>query len=51
MMQHLGYPEIHDTVMQAFETVLREGRSLSRDMGGSASTQELGRAVAKLAGT
>lgn len=48
MMQHLGHPEIHDTVMQALETVLRTGGNLTRDMGGNATTQELGQAVAEL---
>lgn len=50
MMQHLGYPEIHDTVMEAFETVLRKGVHLTRDMGGSASTQDLGQAMVDLVG-
>lgn len=45
MLQHLGCPEVHDTIMGAVETVLREGADLTRDMGGSASTQELGQAV------
>jgi len=46
MMQHLGYTQVHDCVMAAVEQVLREGQCLTRDMGGSASTQELGAAVA-----
>jgi len=46
MMQHLGYTQLHDSVMQAVEQVLREGRCLTRDMGGTASTQDLGRAIA-----
>ncbi|WP_319406591.1 tartrate dehydrogenase [uncultured Desulfosarcina sp.] len=45
MMQHLGYPMIHDTVMEAIETILREGGTLTRDMGGQASTRELGQAL------
>ena len=47
MMRHLGYTQVHDCVMQAVEQVLREGRCLTRDMGGSASTQELGAAIAE----
>lgn len=45
MMQHLGYPMIHDTLMEAIEAVLREGGNMTRDMGGNASTCELGQAV------
>ena len=47
MMQHLGYPMVHDTLMGAIETILREGRCLTRDMGGHAGTRELGRALVK----
>ncbi|SBS26135.1 D-malate dehydrogenase [decarboxylating] [Marinomonas spartinae] len=45
MMQHLGYPEIHDTLLNAMESVLRNKNSLTHDMGGTASTQELGAAI------
>ena len=45
MMQHLGYPMVHDTLMEAIETILRDGGSLTRDMGGHAGTRELGRAL------
>lgn len=45
MMQHLGRPEIHDTMMTAIETVIREQKALTRDMGGIASTQQLGQAI------
>jgi len=45
MMQHLGYPKMHDALMEAIETILREGGNLTRDMGGHASTRELGRAI------
>ena len=48
MMQHLGHPEIHDTMMSAIETAIREGQALTRDMGGSASTQQLGQAITDL---
>jgi len=46
MMRHLGYTEVHDCIMAAVEQVLRQGQCLTRDMGGSASTQELGAAIA-----
>lgn len=45
MMQHLGCEAAHDTVMAAIETVLREGKCLTRDMGGSATTLDLTNAV------
>ena len=45
MMQHLGFPMLHDTLIKAIETILREGGNLTRDMGGHASTRELGRAI------
>ncbi len=45
MLQHLGYQEVHDTILTAIETVLRDGQSLTPDMGGNASTQDLGKAV------
>ncbi len=46
MLQHLGQRDAHDTIMAAIETVLREGRQLTRDMGGKANTVELGKAIA-----
>jgi len=49
MMRHLGFDEIHDAVLSAIENVLAEGRRLTRDMGGTASTGDLGRAVAQAA--
>ncbi|WP_417618252.1 tartrate dehydrogenase [Oceanisphaera sp.] len=48
MMQHLGHPEMHDTIMTAVETAIREGHALTRDMGGTASTQVLGQAITDL---
>jgi tartrate dehydrogenase/decarboxylase/D-malate dehydrogenase len=48
MMQHLGYPMMHDTLMEAIETVLRDGKNLTRDMGGNAGTHELGQALVEV---
>ena len=45
MLDHLGHPEAGAAVVQAIETVLREGPH-TRDIGGAASTQEMGRAIA-----
>ncbi len=47
MLQHLGHAPVHDTIMTAIERVLAEGRCLTRDMGGTASTQELGQLIAR----
>jgi len=46
MMQHLGMDAIHDSLMDAIETVMQDKMSLTRDMGGTASTEVLGRAIA-----
>jgi tartrate dehydrogenase/decarboxylase/D-malate dehydrogenase len=46
MLEHLGHADASGAVVAAIETVLREGPR-TRDMGGSASTEELGRAVAE----
>jgi tartrate dehydrogenase/decarboxylase/D-malate dehydrogenase len=45
MLDHLGEPEAAAAVMRAMENVLREGPK-TRDLGGNASTQETGAAVA-----
>ena len=45
MLEHLGHKNAADVVMRAIETVLKEG-PLTPDIGGKASTQELGKAIA-----
>jgi tartrate dehydrogenase/decarboxylase/D-malate dehydrogenase len=45
MLQHLGYDAAHATIMSAIEQVLREGKVLTRDMGGLAGTVELANAI------
>lgn len=45
MLEHLGHSEAAAAVMAAIETVLKEGPR-TPDMGGHASTQEVGKAVA-----
>src|SRR5690606_32010269 len=47
MLEFLGYPEAAADVMKAIETVLAEGPR-TPDMGGKASTRDVGEAVAKL---
>jgi len=46
MLEHLGHREASDAVLAAIEKVLREGPR-TPDMGGHASTTEVGRAVAE----
>jgi len=45
MMQHLGCNDVHDCLLNALENVLREGKALTPDMGGTADTRELGAAI------
>jgi tartrate dehydrogenase/decarboxylase / D-malate dehydrogenase len=46
MLEHLGYAEAGTAVLDAIERTLAAGNSLTRDLGGSASTEELGVAIA-----
>src|SRR5271168_1117707 len=45
MLEHLGHRHAADAVIRAIETVLTEGPR-TRDIGGTASTQEMGKAIA-----
>ncbi len=47
MLDHLGHPEAAATVERAIETVLGESPLRTPDMGGKATTVELGRAIAE----
>ncbi len=46
MLEHLGHKDAADAVVRAIETVVREGPK-TRDMGGKASTEEMGKAIAQ----
>jgi tartrate dehydrogenase/decarboxylase / D-malate dehydrogenase len=46
MLRHLGNEEAADAIERAIESVLLTPSALTRDLGGKASTQELGRAIA-----
>jgi tartrate dehydrogenase/decarboxylase / D-malate dehydrogenase len=46
MLDHLGEPEAGAAVVQAIERLTSEGATLPRDLGGSASTGDVGRAIA-----
>jgi tartrate dehydrogenase/decarboxylase/D-malate dehydrogenase len=48
MLEHLGHKQAADAVVRAIETVIREGPR-TRDMGGKASTAEMGKAIAEAA--
>lgn len=49
MLDHLGHPQAHDAVVRAIETVTAQGPR-TPDMGGRASTQEVGKAVMEALG-
>jgi tartrate dehydrogenase/decarboxylase/D-malate dehydrogenase len=46
MLEHLGHPDAAGAVVAAIETVLAEGPH-TRDLGGAAGTQEVGKAIAE----
>ena len=46
MLDHLGHPEAGRAVVQAIERVVEEGKTITRDLGGSASTSAVGKAIA-----
>jgi tartrate dehydrogenase/decarboxylase/D-malate dehydrogenase len=47
MLEHLGHPEAARAIEAAIERVVKEGRVLTRDMGGQAGTRDLGQAIAE----
>ena len=46
MLEHLGYKAAGDAVLNAIERTLAAGEHLTRDLGGNASTEELGAVIA-----
>jgi tartrate dehydrogenase/decarboxylase/D-malate dehydrogenase len=46
MLEHLGEVEAARAIVAAIETLLRDGGPRTRDMGGTAGTEEVGRALA-----
>ncbi|MCP1317760.1 tartrate dehydrogenase [Vreelandella lionensis] len=52
MLEHLGYKEAGDAMVDAIEAVLSEGDSqvLTRDVGGKGTTESLGKAIAERIG-
>ena len=49
MLEFLGHKEAHDAILTAIEKVLdpRSGAPKTPDIGGTASTSDLGRAIAE----
>jgi tartrate dehydrogenase/decarboxylase/D-malate dehydrogenase len=47
MLEHLGHPDAAAAIVQAIERVLAAGKVLTPDMGGRATTAELGKAIAR----
>jgi tartrate dehydrogenase/decarboxylase/D-malate dehydrogenase len=48
MLEQLGEKAAADAIVAAIETLLREGGPRTRDMGGQAGTEEVGRALAEI---
>ena len=48
MLEHMGEPEAAKAIVDAIETLLREGGPRTRDMGGQTGTIEVGKALAEI---
>ena len=46
MLDHLGHEDAGKAITDAIEAVLAEGANLTRDLGGAATTQKLGKTIA-----
>ncbi len=51
MLDHLGEKQAGAAMVQAIETLLRDGGPRTRDMGGQAGTEEVGKALAEIVAT
>jgi tartrate dehydrogenase/decarboxylase/D-malate dehydrogenase len=51
MVHHLGYPEAAKAIEEAVEVVVADKNIKTRDLGGDASTQQMGKAIADLVAT
>ncbi len=47
MLEHLGFPDAAKSVIAAIETAISDPRLRTPDLGGKATTEELGRAIAE----
>ncbi|MGH7120385.1 MAG: isocitrate/isopropylmalate family dehydrogenase, partial [Acetobacteraceae bacterium] len=50
MLEHLGEREAAAAIVGAIERLLGEGGPRTRDMGGQANTEEVGKALAEMVG-
>jgi tartrate dehydrogenase/decarboxylase / D-malate dehydrogenase len=48
MLEHLGHPEAGAAVVAAIERLVEGGKGLTRDLGGTATTADVGRAISEL---
>jgi tartrate dehydrogenase/decarboxylase/D-malate dehydrogenase len=48
MLEHLGHADAAAAVVAAIEKIVAEGKTVTRDLGGKASTAEVGQAIAAL---
>ena len=48
MLDHLGHEDAGRAVVAAIEQIVKEGKTTTRDLGGKASTSEVGQAIAAL---
>jgi tartrate dehydrogenase/decarboxylase/D-malate dehydrogenase len=48
MLDHLGHEDAGRAVVEAIERVVQEGKVLTRDLGGTASTADVGKAITTL---
>jgi tartrate dehydrogenase/decarboxylase/D-malate dehydrogenase len=51
MVHHLGYPEAARAIEKAVEVAVADRKIRTRDLGGEASTQQMGKAIAELVAT
>jgi tartrate dehydrogenase/decarboxylase/D-malate dehydrogenase len=45
MLDHLGHRDVHDRILGAVERVIASGKLRTPDLGGKATTAEMGEAI------
>lgn len=48
MLDHLGHEDAGRAIVDAIERVLQEGSVITPDLGGTASTSDVGKAIAEM---